>query len=63
MVIDDGVCMVQWQQVYDGMPVGLHFISNALVCESAHLLYPHNNLTFKICRTIKIIQKSCIKYL
>lgn len=47
MVIDDGVCMVQGQQVYEGMPVGLHFISYALVCESAHLFFPHVNLNFQ----------------
>ena len=46
MVIDDGVGMVQRQQVYKGIEVGLHFISNALVCESAHLFFPHVNLNF-----------------
>ena len=47
MVVDDGVGMVQGQQVYKGMPVGLHFVLNALVCESAHLLYPHVDLNFQ----------------
>ena len=47
MVVEDGVGMVQGQQVYEGMPVGLHFISNALVYESAHLFFPHVNLNFQ----------------